>query len=205
MHRRLGHLSVAIVIVWFAAAAADAADRPKLIVVVSVDQLCQDYLVRFRDNFAEGGAFRRVFDEGSHYTQCHHRHAFTVTAPGHAVQLTGAYPATSGIIGNEWFDRYTGKTVHCVADASVQVIGTSSTKPVSPKNMLVETVGDVLKLQMSGRSKVFGIAVKERAAMLMSGHNADAAYWLENNVWVTSSYYRPDLPGYLRVLNEGKA
>lgn len=210
MHVRFVRLLVLLAVFQLTASAvgptgATAADRPKLIVVVSVDQLCQDYLVRFRDNFAKEGGFRRVFDEGSHYTQCHHAHAFTITAPGHSVQLTGAYPATSGIIGNEWFDRLTDKIINCVADSSVQVIGTASTKPMSPKNLLVETVGDVLKLKTAGRSKVFGVAVKDRAAILMTGHNADAAYWLENNVWVTSSYYRPDLPGYLRVLNEGQA
>jgi predicted AlkP superfamily pyrophosphatase or phosphodiesterase len=186
-------------------ATAYAADRPKLIVIVSVDQLCQDYLIRFRDNFSPAGAFHRVFGHGSYYTQCHHRHAFTVTAPGHSVQLTGAYPTTNGIVGNNWFDRSTGKGVYCVEDASVQVIGTTSNDPRSPKNLLVETVGDVLKLQTAGRSKVFGVAIKDRAAILMTGHKADAAFWLENNVWVTSTYYRPDLPPYLRVLNDGQA
>jgi predicted AlkP superfamily pyrophosphatase or phosphodiesterase len=181
-----------------------AAERPKLIVVVSVDQMCQDYLVRFRDNLSPQGAFRRVFDHGSHFTQCHHRHAFTVTAPGHSVQLTGAYPATNGIVGNNWFDRFTGKGQYCVADPEVQVLGTMSSDGMSPKNLLVETVGDVLKLKTAGRSKVFGVAIKDRAAILMTGHRADCAFWLENNVWVTSTYYRSDLPGYLRVLNEGK-
>ncbi len=95
--------------------------------------------------------------------------------------------------------------MYCMADPSVQTVGTNSTKQMSPKNLLVDTVGDVLKLKTAGRSKVLGIAVKDRAAILMTGHNADAAYWLENNVWVTSTYYRPDLPGYLRVLNEGQA
>ena len=185
-------------------AAASAADRPRLIVVVSVDQLAQDYLIRFRENFDPAGAFRRVFDHGSHYTQCHHRHAFTITGPGHAVQLTGAYPNITGIVANEWLDRTSGKTIYCMADPAVEIVGTTSTKPMSPKNLLVETVGDVLKLRTSGRSKVFGIAVKDRAAILMTGHDADAAYWLENNVWVTSTYYRPDLPAYLRVLNEGR-
>lgn len=182
---------------------AGAAEPPRLIVVVSVDQLCQDYLLRFRDNFSPEGVFRRVFEHGSHYSQCHHAHAFTVTAPGHSVQLTGAYPATSGVIGNSWFDRYSGIDVFCMADSDVQTLGTVSSRGVSPKNLLVETVGDVLRLKTAGRSKVFGVAVKERAAILMTGHHANAAYWLENNVWVTSSYYRPDLPGYVRHLNDG--
>jgi predicted AlkP superfamily pyrophosphatase or phosphodiesterase len=184
---------------------ASGTERPKLVVVISVDQLCQDYLDRFRDNFHASGAFRRVFDHGAHYTQCHHRHAFTVTAPGHSVQLTGAYPATSGIVGNSWFDRYTGKEVQCVADSSVQVVGAAGGLAVSPRNLLVETVGDVLKLKTTGRSKVFGVAIKERTAILMTGHNADAAYWMEDNVWITTTYYRSDLPGYLRVLNEQRA
>jgi type I phosphodiesterase/nucleotide pyrophosphatase len=194
-----------VCIVCLFSSVAAAAERPKLIVVVSVDQLCQDYLIRFRDNFSPEGVFRRVFENGAYYSQCHHRHAFTVTAPGHSVQLTGAYPATNGIVGNNWFDRASGKDVYCVSDPAVQVIGTTSSKGMSPKNLLVETVGDVLKLQTAGRSKVFGIAIKDRAAILMAGHHANAAFWLENNVWVTSSYYRADLPGYLRVLNEGKA
>jgi predicted AlkP superfamily pyrophosphatase or phosphodiesterase len=182
-----------------------AAERPKLIVVVSVDQLCEDYLIRFADNFSDEGAFRRVEREGARYTQCHHRHAFTVTAPGHAVQFTGAYPNTHGIIGNNWFDRTTGKGTYCCDDPSVEVVGLPGGKPMSPKNLLVETVGDVLKLATAGRSKVCGVAIKDRAAILMTGHNADGAYWLEGNVWVTSTYYRRDLPGYLRVLNEQQA
>lgn len=185
--------------------ASHAADRPKLVVIVSVDQLAQDYLVRFRDNFSEQGLMHSVTAIGSQYTQCHHGHAFTITAPGHSVQLTGAYPSTNGIVANNWFDRATGKDQYCCGDPAVEVIGTNSDKGMSPKHLLVDTVGDVLKLATNNRSKVFGVAIKDRAAILMTGHNADAAYWLENNVWVTSTYYRNDLPGYLRVLNEQQA
>jgi predicted AlkP superfamily pyrophosphatase or phosphodiesterase len=181
---------------------ATAAERPKLIVSVSVDQLCQDYLIRFRDNFSDRGAFRRIEREGAAYIECNHRHAFTVTAPGHAVQLTGAYPNVHGIVGNNWFDRASGKDVYCCDDPSVELIGLPSAKGVSPRKLLVETVGDVLKLSSNNRSKVFGVAIKDRVAMLMTGHNADAAFWLEDNLWTTSTYYRSDLPGYLRVLNE---
>src|SRR4029453_183118 len=159
------------------------ADRPKLVVVISVDQFAQDYLIRFADNFSPDGAFRRVEKEGVRFTQCHHQHAFTITAPGHSVQLTGAYSNTNGIVGNNWFDRASGKDIYCCDDASVQPVGLSTSKPMSPHNLLVETVGDVLKLASGNRSKVFGVAVKDRAAILMTGHNADAAYWLDDNVW----------------------
>jgi predicted AlkP superfamily pyrophosphatase or phosphodiesterase len=193
---------LACVLCCFIQAALAAAERPKLVVVVSVDQMCQDYLIRFGDNFSEDGLIRRIEREGARYSQCHHRHSITTTAPGHAVQLTGAYANASGIVGNNWLDRSTGKDVYCVADESVQIIGLPAGKPMSPKNLQVETVGDVLRLASGGRSKVFGVAIKDRAAILMTGHNASAAYWLDDNLWVTSSYYRQDLPGYLRLINE---
>jgi predicted AlkP superfamily pyrophosphatase or phosphodiesterase len=181
---------------------APAAEKPRLIVVVSADQFCQDYLVRFADNYSAQGAFRRIAREGAQYTQCHHQHAFTVTAPGHAVQLTGAYPNQHGIVGNNWFDRATGKDVYCCDDPSVSVIGLPMAKGVSPRKLLVETVGDVMRLVSDNRCQVFGVAIKDRVAMLMAGHNASGAFWLEDNIWTTSTYYRDDVPGYLRVLNE---
>jgi predicted AlkP superfamily pyrophosphatase or phosphodiesterase len=198
-------LLVALLAAAWSAGPLSAADRPRLVVVVSVDQLCQDYLIRFADNFSDEGAFRRINHEGACYTQCHHRHAFTVTGPGHAVQLTGSYPSQHGIVGNNWFDRATGKDIYCCDDSSVQLIGLPAAKGVSPRKLLVETVGDVLKLANRGRSKVYGVAIKDRVAMLMAGHNADSAFWLEDNLWTTSTYYRSDLPGYLRVLNEPQA
>jgi predicted AlkP superfamily pyrophosphatase or phosphodiesterase len=195
---------LALLALGFVASRGLTAEVPRLIVVVSVDQLCEDYLLRFADNFSADGMMRRIAAEGAHYRECHHRHAFTVTAPGHSVQLTGAYPQTNGIVGNDWFDRESGKGVYCVADPEVQVLGTTSDRGMSPKNLLVETVGDALKLKTAGRSKVFGVAIKDRAAILMTGHHADGAYWMENNVWVTSTYYRQDLPGYLRNLNDAQ-
>lgn len=180
---------------------------PRLLVVVSVDQFCQDYLIRFQDNFpqeASESLFRNVLSNGAWYANCHHAHAITITAPGHAVQLTGTYPSTHGVIENDWFDRTTGKVRYCVADPTVEVVGIPTGKPMSPRVLLVDTVGDRLKLANSG-SKVFGVAIKDRAAILMAGHRADGAYWLEKNHWVTSTYYRSDLPGYFRNLNEEKA
>jgi len=183
-------------------------EQPRLIVVVSIDQLCQDYLIRFQDNFPTNpkeSFFGNVLRNGAWFTNCHHAHAFTFTAPGHAVQLTGAHPATHGVIGNDWFDPQSGKSRYCVSDPTVKVIGIPSGKPMSPRVLLVDTVGDCLKLATQGKAKVMGVAIKDRAAILMAGHRADAAYWLEKNQWVTSSYYRNDLPGYLRNLNEGNA
>lgn len=187
--------------------AADLPKPPRLLVVVSVDQFCQDYLIRFQDNFPTGPGesfFLQVLNQGAWYPHCHHKHAFTITAPGHAVQLTGAYPNINGVIENDWFDRTTGKVRYCVSDPTVEIIGVAAGRPMSPRVLLADTVGDRLKLANSS-SKVFGVAIKDRAAILMSGHRADGAFWMEKNQWVTSTYYRNDLPGYLRNLNEGKA
>lgn len=211
-----------------------AAERPRLVVVVSVDQLCYEYLVRFRSGFAPDGLFLRVEKEGASFINCHHRHAFTITAPGHAVQLSGAYPDTNAIVGNSWFDRTTGKTVYCVFDPQEELVGppppdettpaatTPEPKPadtkekekeeeeptgVSPRNLQVDTVGDVLKLATGGKAKVFGVAFKDRAAVLMTGHQADAAFWFhgKSGRWVTSTYYTKELPGYMRAINQGNS
>lgn len=182
------------------------AEGPALVVVVSVDQLCYDYLERFHKNFAEDGAFLLCERDGAWFSNCHHRHAFTYTAPGHAVQLTGCYPSEHGIIENNWFDRTTGKNVYCCDDPAVKLLGTTiDDLPVSPRNMWADTLGDRLKT-IDRRSKVFGVAIKDRAAILMAGHSADAAIWMSNDgQWITSDYYRPDLPGYLRALNASDA
>ena len=179
------------------------AEAPQLVVVISVDQLCEDYLIRFRDNFSKDGFFRRIDTAGARYTNCHHRHSLTVTAPGHAVQLTGTYPASHGVIENNWYDRDLKKRRYCVSDPLTKVVGLDSKNSMSPRVLRVDTVGDRMKLA-SRKAKVFGIAIKDRAAILMAGHAADAAYWMERNTWVTTEYYRPDLPSFLAGLNARK-
>ncbi|MBX9790216.1 MAG: alkaline phosphatase family protein [Pirellulales bacterium] len=188
--------------------AAESAERPRLIVVVSVDQLPQRYLEQFRSGFAKDGLFEQVFASGAWFTNCYHRHAFTITGPGHASLLTGTDPAVHGIVSNGWYHRGPGGTMGCVEDALAPLVGAPSLdKGVSPRNLLVPTLGDALKLATYGKAKVFGVAQKDRSAVLPAGHAADAAYWFDENSgnWVTSKYYRDDLPGYLRNLNESSA
>jgi hypothetical protein len=192
-----------------AAVATDTGKRPRLVVIISVDQLCYEYLERFRANFTSDGFFQRCSTEGTWFTECHHRHAYTVTAPGHAVLMTGNYPGPLGIIDNTWYDRRLGKEVYCVEDLNYPIVGTPTTqaelKGVSPLKLHAETVGDVLKRATNGQAKVFGVTLKDRAAVLMSGKQADSAYWFDPNSgnWVTSRYYRAALPDYLVQLNEG--
>jgi hypothetical protein len=186
---------------------ASGEERPVLVVAVSVDQLAYDYLQRFHKNFSDKGIFRRCQEQGAWFTNCHHRHAFTYTAPGHAVLLTGCYASEHSIVENDWFDRATGKKVYCVSDPDAKLIGTTIDDPlVSPRNLLADTLGDRLKTTTGGKAKVFGVAIKDRASILMAGHLADAAYWMSNDgKWITCDHYRNDLPGYLRELNENGA
>jgi hypothetical protein len=199
--------AVALVAVAAGLARAEEPVRPKLVVVVSVDQLCYDYLERFHENFNDDGFFRLCEREGVWLSECHHRHAFTLTGPGHAVQLTGCYPSEHGIVGNDWYDREQRKTVYCAADPQATLIGTTiDDTRASPRNLVADTLGDRLKIATGGKAKVFGVAIKDRASILMTGHSADAAYWMSNDgKWITSDYYRNDLPGYLREINEGGA
>lgn len=190
------------------AAGQVVAKPPRLVVVISVDQYCQEYFERFHDTLrANEGFYALMLQRGAIYNNAHHAHAFTITAPGHAVQLTGAYPQQHGIIGNEWYDRATKKQMYCVTDKTCTTIGVAEGDgPCSPRNLQATTVGDMLKLSTNKKGKVIGVSLKDRAAILMTGQLADAAYWFEEKEgnWATSSYYRNDLPGYIRQINEGR-
>jgi predicted AlkP superfamily pyrophosphatase or phosphodiesterase len=180
---------------------ARAADgTPSMVVVVSVDQLAYEYLERFQAGFSDQGLFRRCEHGGAWFTNCHHRHGVTTTGPGHSVQLTGAYPDTNGIVDNGWVDRASGKEVYCVADPHAKLVGQQAgDEPVSPRNLITDTLGDRLKILTDGRSKVFTVSLKDRAAILLAGHAADGAFWLSRaGHWITSDAYRTDVPSYLR-------
>jgi len=183
---------------------ANAAQSPRLVVIVSVDQFRQDYLTRFRKNFAKTGLFRMVQKSGASYSECRHRHAFTNTGPGHAAMMTGCSPNANGIIGNSWFDRAADKKVYCVDDEEASLIGSKSNDGRSARLLLAETVGDRLKAVTAGKGKVFSVAFKDRASILMAGHKADAAFWMDDGNWVTSSAYLQELPHYLQTLNDEK-
>ena len=177
--------------------------RPKLIVVIVIDQLRGDYLDRYHDQFGPGG-FRLFLERGAYFPDCNYDYANTRTAPGHATLFTGTYTSGHGIIGNEWWDPAKKKRVTSVEDDSTKLIGVEGNGPgASPHNLLSDTLGDELKLATNGKARVFAISLKDRAAILPGGFSADGAYWIDpkTGAWITSTYYRQDLPEWVRNFN----
>ncbi len=180
--------------------------RPKLIVVVVIDQFRGDYLERYRDQFGDGG-FRLLLDHGAYFADCNYNYANTRTAPGHATLLTGAYSNGHGILANEWWDPQKKRMVTSVQDDGTKLVGVASNAPgASPHNLLADTLGDQLKLATQGKAHVFGIALKDRAAILPAGFSGDGAYWIDHKtgLWVTSTYYRSELPKWAQDFNDSK-
>jgi Type I phosphodiesterase / nucleotide pyrophosphatase len=202
-------LLVALVVAWTwlgsipAAFASAYNDRPKLVVVIVIDQFRGDYLERYRDQFGEGG-FRVFLDRGAFFTDCNYDYANTRTAPGHATLFTGSYTSGHGIISNEWWNPEKKKRVTSVEDDATKLVGIDRPGPgASPRNLMSDTLGDELKLATGGKSRVFAVSLKDRAAVLPAGFAGDAAYWIDpqSGVWITSTYYRPDLPEWVRNFN----
>ncbi len=181
--------------------------RPKLVVGIVVDQMRYDYLYRYYERYSEGG-FKRLMNEGFNCRNNHYHYALTVTAAGHAAVYTGSAPAINGVVGNDWFDRFSGKGVYCVGDSTVATVGSSNAGAgrMSPRNMLVSTVTDQLRLATNFRSKTIGVSIKDRGSILPAGHAANGAYWFDSKTgnWITSTFYRNDLPQWLEEYNSQK-
>jgi len=177
--------------------------HPKLIVIIVIDQFRGDYLERYHDQFVEGG-FRIFLDRGAYFTDCNYDYANTRTAPGHATLFTGSYTSGHGIVANEWWDPQKKKAVTSVEDDAVKLVGVDQAGPgASPHNLLSDTLGDELKLATGGKARVFAVSLKDRAAVLPAGFSGDGAYWIDpkSGAWVTSTYYRQDLPEWARNFN----
>jgi len=184
-----------------------APQSPKLIVGIVIDQMKYDYLQQFRSHFGKGG-FNRLMLEGMNCTQTNYNYIPTYTAPGHASIYTGTTPANHGIVGNEWYEATQQKVLYCVSDTTVYALGTNQAMAgkMSPKNLNCSTITDELKSFNVKKSKVIGIALKDRGAILPAGHQANAAYWFEgvSGNWISSSYYFNELPNWVSNFNKLK-
>jgi arylsulfatase A-like enzyme len=180
--------------------------HPKLIVVIVIDQFRGDYLERYHDQFGDAG-FRLLLDHGAYFPNCNYNYANTRTAPGHSTLFTGAYSNGHGIAANEWWDPKKKKMVTSVEDDDTKFVGLPEAKAgASPHNLMADTLGDELKLATQGKARVFGVSLKDRGAIIPAGFAGDAAYWIDakSGVWVTSTYYRNDLPRWVQDFNSNR-
>lgn len=181
--------------------------RPRLVVGIVVDQMRWDYLYRYYDRYSTGG-FRRLLHDGFSCENTLIPYAPTVTAVGHSCIYTGSVPAFTGITGNSWWDRLLQKSVYCVEDNQVAPVGSNATEngKMSPRNLLVTTVSDELRLATNFRGKVIGVALKDRGSILPAGHAANAAYWYDpaSGKFITSSFYLKVLPQWVNTFNDRK-
>ena len=182
-------------------AAASAYDaHPKLVVILVIDQFREDYLERYRSDFKDRG-FRLFLDEGAYFPECYFKYANTQTAPGHSTIGTGAYTNGHGISSNLWWDltRNSKRPISSVEDPRYSLVGMPENKPhegASPRNLLATTLGDEVRLATKGESKLYGVSLKDRAAILPAGHSANGAFWIDptSGRFVTSTYYMDALP-----------
>jgi predicted AlkP superfamily pyrophosphatase or phosphodiesterase len=206
MKYRLTIAALALFINVMGQQAGEIDDRPRLVVGIVVDQMRQEYLYRFYNKYGPGG-FKRLMNDGFMLKNAHYNYTPTVTGPGHASIYTGTTPAYHGIISNEWYDKKAKREVNCVNDPDQKVIGSvDGNGDVSPWRLLTTTVTDELKLYSQKHSKVIGLAVKDRGAVLPAGHMADAAYWYDSRSgnFITSTYYMSKLPEWVEKFNAKK-
>lgn len=185
-------------------AGAQTVDKPKLIVGLVVDQMRWDYLYRYSDRYSQNGGFKRLLQSGFTCENTLIPYTPTVTGCGHASIYTGSVPAINGITGNNWYDKNLNRNVYCAEDKSVKTVGsTTNAGQMSPANMFTTSICDELRMATNFRSKVIGIAIKDRGSILPAGHSANAAYWYDSKTgdWITSTYYMQELPKWVNDFN----
>lgn len=178
--------------------------QPKLVIGIVIDQMRYDYIDKYWNKFGNDG-FKRLVNEGFNCKNTNYNYVPTFTGPGHASIYTGTTPNTHGIVSNEWVDRENRKKVYCVFDNTMSSVGyASDAGKMSPANLVSSTVGEELRKKTKNKSKVIGISLKDRGAILPAGHNATAAYWYygPSGNWVTSTYYMKELPPWVNDFNK---
>ena len=183
---------------------AQNTEQPKLVIGIVVDQMRWDYLYRYQEKYTSNG-LNRLLDKGYVCQNTQIPYVPTYTAPGHTCIYTGSVPAITGIVANNWYDKKIDKVIYCTDDNSVKTVGDSTIAGfMSPKNLLVTTITDELRLATNFQSKTIGIAIEDRGAILPAGHAANGAYWYSgtSGKWITSTYYRNDLPIWVQDENK---
>jgi predicted AlkP superfamily pyrophosphatase or phosphodiesterase len=172
--------------------------RPKLIVVLAVDQFRADFVDRFQHQWTRG--LRRLVERGAWFRQAAYSYLSTVTCAGHATISTGSVPSTHGMILNAWWDRESQRQVNCTEDPSSPLVSYSTPVPggggppplnkvgESPYRLISSTLADELRMQL-GDSRVVSFSMKARSAIMLAGRRGNAITWFEGSQWVTSTAY----------------
>lgn len=197
---------------------AQPSEKPRLILQITVDQLRGDLPLRYFDRFGAGG-FRYLMDNGTVFLDANHGHANTETIVGHATLATGADPAIHGMVGNVWLDRADGQLTYNVEDARYPILTegagvdkkteidptqrTARSSGRSPGAIMTSTFSDELGLSLGGKSRIFGVSVKDRGAISMAGHTGKA-YWFskKSGQFITSKYYYDQYPQWVNDWNQ---
>lgn len=178
--------------------------NPKLVVAIVVDQMRFEYLNRFKSKYSSQG-FLKLMNQGFSCNNHHFNYIPTLTGPGHASIFSGTTPSVHGIIGNNWYDKVSRKTVYCTTDKRYAAVGVDAKYGnVSPVNLKVTTVADQNRIFTQMKGKTIGVSIKDRGAVFPSGHTANAAYWFEGlseGKWMTSTYYMNELPQWVKDFN----
>jgi len=205
-------------LLWGSMVFSQVPKEPKLILQITVDQLRGDLPTKYMKNMGEGG-FRYLLEQGIWYTNAHYGHANTETVVGHTILATGADPSINGMIANVWYDREKGKLVYNIEDEDYKILSDNadvdksteldasqdiaSVEGRSPKNIMVTTFSDELFLKTNGKSKVFGVSVKDRGAVTLAGHTGKAFWFSKSNgEFITSTYYYEEYPEWVNNWNK---
>jgi predicted AlkP superfamily pyrophosphatase or phosphodiesterase len=224
MHIPRKNLAVAIVLCFIAASlAATSAQafekrKPRLVLQITVDGLRGDLPLRYADRLGKGG-FRYLLEKGTYYSNAHYQHSNTETIVGHVILATGAFPSASGMVANVWLDRESGKLAYNIEDDRYRTLSAvpfvdkkteidptqkaAQTDGRSPKAILTSTFSDELFVSTAGRSKIFGVSIKDRGAVSLAGH-AGKAFWFSKKTgeFVTSTYYYDEYPNWVAAWND---
>jgi predicted AlkP superfamily pyrophosphatase or phosphodiesterase len=176
---------------------------PKIVVGIVVDQMAYDFISRYWDKYSENG-FKRLINGGFFCKNTKLIHFPSYTAVGHSAIYTGSVPSINGIAGNDWYDRKKEKVVYCADDDTCHTVGSFSNEGnMSPSNLMSSTITDQLALSNNSKSKIIGIALKDRGSIFPAGHTGSTAYWYDakSKNWITSTYYKNKLPDWVVNFN----
>ena len=166
-------------------ATSSADSTPRLVVLIVVDQLRPDELLRYRAEWS--GGFKRLLDQGTLFTRGQQDHAITQTAPGHSTLLSGRFPAHTGIISNDLG----------VPDSLAAVLGDPTAVGASPRRFQGTVLLDWM-LARDSATRALSVSRKDRGAILPLGRSKEEVYWWSNRgFFTTSRYYRDTLPSWV--------